>query len=95
MSLTSCNKDVPTSGALADDLLFGAQAIADELGVSVRKTFYLLERSLIPARKIGATWTSTRSRLRQHFEETGSAVVAPTPRPTPRPSRRRHRAASR
>jgi hypothetical protein len=52
---------------LADDLLFGAAAIANELGLDLRRTFYLLERGFIPASKTGATWTSTRSRLRRHF----------------------------
>jgi hypothetical protein len=52
---------------LADDLLFGAQAIADELGIDVRKAFYGLARGHIPGTKCGATWTSTKSRLRRHF----------------------------
>ena len=47
---------------------FGAQAIADELGLELRKTFYLLERGYLPATKCGATWTSTRSRLRRFFD---------------------------
>jgi hypothetical protein len=57
-----------TSAKLSDDLLFGAQAIADELGLELRKTFYLLERGYLPATKYGATWTSTRSRLRRFFD---------------------------
>ena len=42
-----------TRPQIGDDLLFGAQAIADELGLGVRKTFYLLERGHIPATKAG------------------------------------------
>jgi hypothetical protein len=52
---------------LADDLLFGAEAIADELGVSIRKAFYLLERGLIPGAKCGRAWTASRRKLREHF----------------------------
>jgi hypothetical protein len=29
---------------LREDVLFGAQVIADELGLELRRTFYLLER---------------------------------------------------
>ena len=57
--------------SLKDDVLFGAQAIADELGLELRKTFYLLERGYLPATKCGATWTSTRSRLRRFFDGGG------------------------
>ena len=32
-----------TTDQLADDVLFGAEAIAAELGISIRKAFYLLE----------------------------------------------------
>jgi hypothetical protein len=57
---------------LADDLLFGAQAIADELGIDVRRTYYLLEQKLIPGTKLGSkkrsAWTASRKRLRAHFE---------------------------
>jgi hypothetical protein len=52
---------------LADDLLFGADAIAQELGVDVRRAYYLLERKLIPCGKCGSIWTASRRKLRQHF----------------------------
>jgi hypothetical protein len=52
---------------LAADILHGAQAIADYIGVDLRRAFYLLQNSYIPAVKTGATWTSTKSRLRRHF----------------------------
>ncbi len=32
--------------------IFGAQAIADELGLELRKTFYLLERGYLPATRL-------------------------------------------
>ena len=63
--------DTSAKLSLKDDVLFGAQAIADELGLEQRKTFYLLERGYLPATKCGATWTSTRSRLRRFFDGGG------------------------
>jgi hypothetical protein len=54
------------------DVLIGAQAIADEIGIDLRKCFHWLERGYIPATKIGAQWTTTRSALHRHFS--GGAV---------------------
>lgn len=86
-----------TADTLADDILFGASAIAIEIGLDVRKTFYLLERGHIPATKVGRMWTTTRSRLRRFFAgemdvDATVAVVAPEPAPAPKRSKRRHRA---
>jgi hypothetical protein len=36
---------------IADDLVWGAGPIGDEIGVNSRRAFYLLERGQIPARK--------------------------------------------
>jgi hypothetical protein len=61
--------DVTNSNqTLRDDILWGAQAIADAIGRDVRDVYYLLQRGLIPATKTGDIWTTTRSRLRRHFE---------------------------
>jgi hypothetical protein len=43
--------------------LWGAKAIAEEIGRSVRQTYYLLETGQLPARKVGATWVAMRRRL--------------------------------
>jgi hypothetical protein len=61
---------------LADDLLIGAQAIADFTGLALRKTFYMLERQYLPAKKCGHIWTTTRSALRRHFNGEGTADAA-------------------
>ena len=53
---------------LRDDLLWGAQAIADEIGLDRRVVFYLLQTGKLPATKTGHTWTTTKTRLRRHFE---------------------------
>ncbi len=52
---------------LADDLLWGARPIAVEIGVTVRKAFYLAERGLIPVRKVGAQLVASRRELRRHL----------------------------
>jgi hypothetical protein len=49
------------------DVLWGADAIGVYLNVPRRRAFYLLERGFIPARKIGATWQSTKGELRDHL----------------------------
>jgi hypothetical protein len=51
-------------GTVADDLIWGAAAIGAEIGVDERKTFYLLARRFIPARKIGGLWVASRRELR-------------------------------
>jgi hypothetical protein len=48
-----------------DAPLWGARAIAQEIGRSERQTFYLLETRQLPARKVGASWVATRRRLRE------------------------------
>jgi hypothetical protein len=57
--------------SLADDLLDGAEAISEFTGWPVRRVFYLLEKRLIPARKVGNRWTGLRSRIRRYIEEEG------------------------
>lgn len=67
MSLAQDSSQTAVPETLADDILWGAQAIADEIGVELRQCFHLLEQGYIPATKTGRTWTTTRSRLRRHF----------------------------
>jgi hypothetical protein len=52
---------------LAADVLWGAQAIADFVGLDVRQAFHALQRGHLPGTKTGHVWTSTKSRLRAHF----------------------------
>lgn len=63
-----------------DRPIWGAAAIAREAGlvdddgkIDLRKTFYLLEKGLLPASKIGRRWTSTPRRLRRVFAGDGAA----------------------
>jgi len=69
---------------LADDVLRGAQAIADYIGLDVRKCFYALERGHVPAIKEGSQWVTTRSRLRAHYN--GNVDRASSPEPVARPT---------
>lgn len=51
----------------ADDLdkpIIGTKAIADEVGLPLRKAFYRLEAGHIPAEKFGRLWITTKRRLR-------------------------------
>lgn len=50
------------------DLIWGAAAIAQAIGKTTRATFHLLERGVIPARKIGNQWVASRNKLIEHFE---------------------------
>jgi hypothetical protein len=45
------------------DNIWGAKAIAPVVGRTERQTFYLLEKGLIPAKKIGNTWVASRRQL--------------------------------
>jgi len=49
-----------------DTPIWGASAIAREAGLPDRAAAYhLLERGLLPARRVGRRWVTTRTRLRQ------------------------------
>jgi hypothetical protein len=49
-----------------DRPIWGASAIAPEAGLPDRAAAYhLLERGLLPARRVGRRWVTTRTRLRQ------------------------------
>jgi hypothetical protein len=63
---------------LADDLLRGAEAIADFIGLDTRDCFFHLQRGTIPAFKEGRTWVTTKSRLRRHYNE---SRFEPPPKP--------------
>jgi len=58
-----------TSAGLGADLLWGVERIADFLGTSKRRTFYLLERGYVPAQKCGRLWVARRSALNAHFQQ--------------------------
>jgi hypothetical protein len=50
---------------LADDLLVGAAAIAEELGVSRHAVYYIAARQRLPIGKLGKNLIASRSKLRR------------------------------
>lgn len=52
----------------SDEVLWGAKAIAEVLGISTAKVLHRLAKGQLPARKVGATWTTTRSALTRFLE---------------------------
>jgi excisionase family DNA binding protein len=49
--------------ASESEWLWGATAIAAYIGASTRKTYYLLEAKLIPAKKVGDSWCASKRAL--------------------------------
>jgi hypothetical protein len=52
---------------LGDDLLWGVAEIAKEIHRTTRQAGHLLECGLLPARKVGRHWCSSRAALRKHL----------------------------
>ena len=56
----------PQPAALSDDLLWGAQAIADEIGLSLDQVYHLIRMKRLPVTKLGPkTIIASRKRLRR------------------------------
>ncbi|RWK33801.1 MAG: DNA-binding protein [Mesorhizobium sp.] len=52
------------------DLVWGAAAIGRELGLkNDRQAFYILEKGLLPAKKVGCQWVTSRHAIRRYFAE--------------------------
>ena len=58
-----------TDTAPASDLLYGASAIAEYLGVKPRAAYHLIETKRIPFFKIGKTLCARRSTLAARIAE--------------------------
>jgi len=58
-----------TTSIETPDLLYGAQAIADFLGVKLRSAQHLIETNRIPYFKIGKTVCARRSKLLAAIEQ--------------------------
>jgi hypothetical protein len=50
---------------LADDLLLGARAIADELGLDEHAVYYLAKMKRLPIGKLGKNLIASRTTLRR------------------------------
>lgn len=51
------------------DLIWGAPAIAKVIGRTDRQTFCMLEKGLLPAKKVSGRWVAERSKLIAFFME--------------------------
>ena len=61
--------------SLKDDLLDSVDAIAEYMNKSPRQTYYLLERGLLPAFKLGGKWQARKSTLHRHIEQLEAGEV--------------------
>jgi hypothetical protein len=66
-----------TEPAVANDLLWGVEAIAQEIGLTVRMTYWRLERGELPVGKVGQTYVGSRQALRKHFQDLTAKAQAP------------------
>jgi hypothetical protein len=53
-------------------IVWGAAAIGRVVNLSPRQAFYLLEKGLLPAQKVGARWCADERALQAHFEGEGN-----------------------
>jgi len=56
-------KGATSTTPIGVDMLYGAAAIAEYLGISHRKLFYLLEHGRLPAGKVGRQSVASRTAL--------------------------------
>jgi hypothetical protein len=57
------------TAALGADLLWGVDAIGQEIGRDSRQAFHLLSEGHLPGKKIGGRWVASRSKLRTFLTE--------------------------
>jgi hypothetical protein len=65
--------DTITSNTDDDVFVWGAEAIGEEIGVDERKARHLLISGLIPAKKVGRVYVSTKRQLREAVTPDGEA----------------------
>lgn len=64
---------IPSNDNVPGDLLLGAKAIADYLGISARQTYRLTYDGLLPHFKLGGTVAARRSALTKWLDQQGRA----------------------
>jgi hypothetical protein len=57
----------PMQESLSEDLLWGINAIADEIGRTPRQTFHMAHNGQLPTMKCGGRIVASRAALRRHF----------------------------
>ena len=65
-----------TDSVLADDILYGVEKIADFLGCSRRRVYYMIGRGQIPTFKFGNIHCARPSTLLRHIESMEAAGTA-------------------
>ena len=76
LSLARPESNQPKAEPLRDDLIWGVEGIAKEIGKTQRQVFHMISIGAIPAAKVGGRIVASRSRIRQHFEALLDGKVA-------------------
>jgi hypothetical protein len=63
--MSFCSPD-PTND-IANDILWGAEEIAEAIGRKPGPVYHMLELGHLPARKVGRLWTASRRKLLAHL----------------------------
>jgi hypothetical protein len=66
-NVNSDNSVFPKPTRLGDDLLFGVEQIAEEIGQTTRMTYHMIKTGQLPAEKVAGKLCSSKSALRKHF----------------------------
>ena len=56
------------------DFVWGAGAIAKVIGRSERAVFHMLEKKLLPAKRVGGRWCASRRKLLEALTNNGDAA---------------------
>ena len=59
-----------------EDVVWGAESIAEVIGTTRRKAFYLLEKGYLPATKIGERWCASRAALKNRVASADHKTTA-------------------
>lgn len=71
------SNNIPSHEDQGLGLVWGAAAIARELNLkNERQAFYILESGLLPAKKVGRQWVTSRDTLRAYFADVMSGAAA-------------------
>jgi hypothetical protein len=65
--VTMAKKTIPAEESESLGVLWGAEAIARFVDRDEAEIYYLLQKNLIDADKVGDLWVSTKDRLRRQF----------------------------
>jgi hypothetical protein len=77
----------PSNDSDFDRPLWGARSIAAAAGIGERRAWNLLERELLPGKKVGRTWVTTKRALMDRIMGR-DGYVPPEPKPKSAPPKR-------